>query len=77
MHKYHSEITRWLRGRKTAKRGVGPTRCKNTTANKMKQNFIKKAGSDFKAATNTREKGRALTILYSKYGRQGGPTQSQ
>lgn len=42
----------------------------------MKHNFIMKAGSDFKAATGTGEQGRALVILYSRYGRQGGPTQN-
>lgn len=36
-----------------------------------------KAGSDFKAATDTGEQGRALAVLYSRYGRQGGPTQKQ
>lgn len=64
-------------GWKTAKRGGGPTCCKNITANDMKYNFIMKAGSAFKAATGTGEQGRALAILYSRYGRQGGPTQNQ
>lgn len=43
----------------------------------MKHNFIMKAGSNYKAATDTREQGRALAILYSRHGRQGGPTQNQ
>lgn len=75
MHKYHSEITEWVR--KTTKRGGGPTCCKNITANNMKHNFITKEGSNFKASTDTGEQGIALAILYSSYGRQGGPIQNQ
>lgn len=36
-----------------------------------------KEGSNFKAATLTGEQDTALAILYSRYGRQGGPTQNQ
>lgn len=36
-----------------------------------------KAGSNFKAATDTGEQGRALAIVYSRRRRRGDPTQHQ
>lgn len=42
-----------------------------------KESFIMKAGSNFKAATDTRGQGRAPSIVYSRCRRQGGPTLQQ
>lgn len=93
MHKYHSETTGWLQdsnkgqvhGKKKKKNKEGEAGARGDDTHVIntpllviwKESFIMKAGSNFKAATDTRGQGRAPSIVYSRCRRQGGPTLQQ
>lgn len=90
MHKYHAEITGWLKDSDEGQDYEGGGKKKKVCACGevlhviktppliiSKASFFMKAGSNSKAAADTGEQGRALAIAYSRHRRQGGPAQHQ